>query len=152
MELYRKYKKEGGESAEFAEGKVKDAYDSSPGDAAEGAKSLNKVCKSVYGKTEGSSNDVDFSNPSGTNPRDKLARDLLKYCSPLGKKPIVIGNDENYPANSIGSDTANKEVLVSTNNAANYYFWVAQERWFLSETAPKNDAFFRTFFDGGKLK
>lgn len=128
MEDFDNEDEKGKMSTDFSSKKLGEAYSSNE-TSDDITASLNHFCKSIYGKDVGSgSGQVDFSYASddeiGVSNQRKLARDLLKYCSPLGQKPSTVNKNKDvssyrYVANSIGA--ANEDTLASTRRE-NYYF------------------------------
>lgn len=112
------------------------AYDTSS------ATALNKVGEEAYKK-----NLTDVSFDSGSEDKHKLAANILKYCSPLGKVPSIIANSEDE--GKIGKKGQDKK-LVNTTAQENDGFWLAQNEWFKDQGKNANqlDTYFNQFFEG----
>lgn len=95
VDYYERYKNDNSlESSYFEKDKINAAYKKKNDSSTSGEKkALNKVCEEMYNKNL--NNEVSFS--SGSENKEKLGRDILKYCSPLGQIPTMISqNDSAY--------------------------------------------------------
>lgn len=111
---------------------------------------LNKVCEEAYKKNL--TNEVDFTSASGTEDKHRLAADILRYCSPLKQKPIIIqANDNTYSEGKIGKQGHEKK-LVSVSEESNDGFWKAQNEWFKErgKSSTALDNYFNQFFETTK--
>lgn len=147
-EAYKKYEadKSGTSSLHeiFSSGKVNAAYNSETNNTT----ALNKVCETAYKKN--STTDVDFS-ATGSDDKHKLTANILKYCSPLGKIPVIIANNggTTYAENTAGKQ-GNTKKLVSMAGTENDGFWKAQQEWFKGKGSGSLDTYFNQFFSGSE--
>ncbi|GCE63466.1 hypothetical protein [Candidatus Mycoplasma haematohominis] len=133
--------------------KVSGAYKPSITVASADSKALNEVCQDIYkkGKEDVVPDNVEDSDKS------KLSRDMWKYCSHLGTRPVLL-KENDYESKFIGSTHKDKAVSVkaSGKDSSNDEFWRLRNDEFFGgkEDGKGNDAsadgLFKVLYDKKK--
>ncbi|WP_216083530.1 hypothetical protein [Candidatus Mycoplasma haematohominis] len=102
--------------------KASSAYKSKSSKSESSPKALNEVCADIYGKNK---SDVIPDNDSDST-KSRLSRDMWKYCSHLGTRPILL-KENDYGAGEVGNETDHKDKAVSVKasgkDSSNDEFW-----------------------------